>query len=210
MKTKKIYIILALLLPIVLTWCSIESLIPDEETDNNIEPTITQIQNEVNTTWKVIEKKVQEPETQTYENKTEKFTFNFTEWREFQENKYGFNTIVFTPQDDDIKENVWISVQHLQKFISVQEYYEETVNKLKTTLTNFEETKIEDIIQDNLEWKTITYEYQEWDITLNSQETFLMSKKNIVYIINYTATKETFDKFIEWVKKIILSFKIIE
>jgi hypothetical protein len=37
-----------------------------------------------------------------------------------------------------------------------------------------------------------------------------MAEENTVYIINYTATKETFDKFIEWVNKIITSFKIMK
>ncbi len=212
---KKIYITLALILPLFLMGCSIDSLIPSEETKDKIDSTITQIQDKVDTAWEKIEAEVQkigekadEIKARAYENKAENFSFDFADGREFQENKYGFNTIVFTPKDDEIKENVWISVQHLQKFISKQEYYEETVNKLKDTLTNFEETKVEDITQDGLEWKTITYEYQEWDKTLNTQETFLMGEENKVYIINYTATKETFNKFLEGVEQIITSFKV--
>ena len=206
---KKIYITLALILPLFLMGCSIDSLIPVQETKDKIDSTITQIQDTVDTTGEEIKEDEQKPKARTYENKAEKFSFDFADGREFQENKYGFTTIVFTPKDDNIKENVWISVQQLQKFISKQEYYEETVNKLENTLTDFKETKVEDIIQDGLEWKTITYEYQEWDKTLKSQQTFLISKENTVYIINYTATKITFDKFINWVEKIIKSFNII-
>ncbi len=205
---KKIYITLALILPLFLMGCSIESLIPSEETKEKIDSTITQIQDKVDTAWEKIEEEVQKIKTRAYENKTEKFSFDFVDGREFQENKYGFTTIVFTPKDDEIKENVWVSVQHLQKFLSVQEYYEETINKLKETITGFTEVSTEDITQDNLKWKTLTYEYKEWETTLKSQETFLMWEDNTVYIINYTATKETFDNFIDWVEQIITSFKI--
>jgi hypothetical protein len=212
MKTKKIYITLALVLPLFLMWCSIDSMIPNKEsvdtTVNNIEDTITQIQDKVDTAWKKIEAEVQKIKTRGYENKTENFSFDFADGREFKENQFGFNTIVYTPKDDDIKENVGIAVQHLQKFLSKSEYYEETVNNLKETLNEFKEISAKDITQDWMEWKTITYEYSEQDKVLNSQQTFLMGKDNTVYIINYTATKETFDKFIKWVQKIITSFKI--
>jgi PBP1b-binding outer membrane lipoprotein LpoB len=46
---KKIYITLALILPLFLMGCSIDSLIPGGETADNIESTITQIQDKVNT-----------------------------------------------------------------------------------------------------------------------------------------------------------------
>jgi len=206
---KKIYITLALMLPLFLMGCSIDSLIPTQETKDKIDSTITQIQDQVDTAWEKIEDEVQKIKSRAYENKTENFSFEFADGREFQENKYGFNTIVFTPKDDEIKENVWISVQHLQKAVSIKEYYQETKKKLETTLTEFKETKIEDITQDGLNGKTMTYEYKEWDKTLSTQETFLMDEEEeTVYIINYTATKATFNKFLEGVEKIITSFKI--
>lgn len=209
MKTKKIYVTLALILPIFLMGCSVDSLIPTQETKDKIDSTVAQVQDKVDNAWEKIEEEVQKVKKREYENKAEKFSFDFLDERTFQENKYGFNTIVFTPKDDEIKENVWISVQNLQKTINIQEYYTETINKLKNTLKEFKETKTEDITQNWLEGKTITYEYKEWDKILNTQETFLMDNKtNKVYIINYTATKKTFNKFLEWAEEIIKSFKI--
>lgn len=209
MKTKKIYITLALILPIFLMGCSVDSLIPTQETKDKIDSTVAQVEDKLDNAWEKTEEKAQKVKTRAYENKAEKFSFDFADGREFQESKYGFNTIVFTPQDDEIKENVWISVQNLQKAVNIQEYYTETINKLKSTLKEFKETKTEDITQDWLEGKTIIYEYKEWDKILNTQETFLMdNEEDKVYIINYTATKKTFNKFLEWAEKIIKSFKI--
>ena len=116
---KKIYITLVLIMNLFLMGCSIDSLIPTQETKEKINSTITQIQDKVDTTWKEIEKieknvkeNIQKVKTRLYENKSEKFSFEFPDWRNFQENRYWFNTIVFTPKDDEIKENVWVSLYY--------------------------------------------------------------------------------------------------
>ncbi len=197
---KKTYIILWITFSLFLTWCGIDSLImQDESSDKNIN-----IEDPIENNEEVTE----ENNTLLYENKEHNFSFELPNERTFEENKYGFKTIVFSPKDDEIKENVWISVQQLQKFLSVQEYYEETINKLKKTIKTFTETKTEDIKIWNLKWKTIWYEYKEWDIIVKSKETFLMSAENKVYIINYTATKDTFEKFLEWAETILNTFKV--
>ncbi len=195
---KKIYIISGLILSLFLFWCSLDSLIVQDDTNQDIN-TGTNIE-EIETTESI--------STMFYENKEEVFSFEFLSGRTFDENKYWFKTIVFSPLDDKIKENVGITTQQLQKFLSVQEYYEETINNLQNTIKGFKETSAVDIVQWELKGKTITYEYQEWDVMIESQETFLMAPENKVYIINYTATKDTFDKFIDWANSIIKSFKI--
>jgi len=192
---KKTYIILWLILSLVLTWCWIDWIIIKE---NSKDVKTTQQEESVK----------EENKKRQYENKSENFSFEFLSWWNFEENKYGFNTIVFSPKDDEIKENVWISVQQLQKFLSVAEYYEETINNLEKTIKTFEEVENKNIEIWNLKWKKIIYEYKEWEITIKSQETFLISKENKVYIINYTATKDTFEKFLEWSEIILNSFKI--
>jgi hypothetical protein len=48
-----------------------------------------------------------------------------------------------------------------------------------------------------LNGKKIIYEHQTSDKNLKSQQTFMISKDNIVYSIVYTATKESFNKFLE-------------
>ena len=213
MKTKKIYIILSLILPLFLAWCSINSLIPSQDTKDKISWQIVQIQDKVDDAWDQIKDKIDEQvekvKTRAYQNKKDNFNLNFLEWREFQENKYWFSTIIFAPDNkDDIKENVWISVQQLQKYLSVQEYYEETIANLKWKFKDFKETDNKDIEKDWLKWKTITYTYTQWKEKIKTQETFLMSKENKVYVINYTAIEKTFNKFLKWANEIINSFEI--
>lgn len=151
-----------------------------------------------------------ESDNNYYENKIENFSINFPKEWTLKENEYWFNTIIFTPKDDDINENVWISVQKLQKFLSVQEYYEETKSQLQETLIWFKEIKNENIEIWWLNWKKTQYEHKSWEKTLYSQQSFLISPENIVYSINYTATKQTFDNFLAWSEIILNSFKIIK
>jgi hypothetical protein len=191
---KKIYLTLILLSSILFFWCSLnpENVINTEDWSIN-----DQLEN-IN------------EDTLIYENKSENFSFNFPKERTFQENQYWFNTIVFTPEDDEIKENVWIAVQKLQKFLSVQEYYEETMTELKDTVLWFKEIKTENISKEWLNGKKIIYEHQTSDKNLKSQQTFLISKDNIVYSIVYTATKKSFNQFLKWADIILDSFKLKE
>jgi len=68
----------------------------------------------------------------TYESKLENFSFDFpAEWTIKEDN---FNIKIFTPRNDEINENIVIVTQQLQKFLSVDEYYEETIRQFKDTL----------------------------------------------------------------------------
>ncbi len=219
---KKIYLIASFVSILFLAWCGTNTTQNIDDTTNNDTNTQENLNKQQDTTTdKVTTKKTDETNdikntetqnegtnTRIYENKTDNFSFEFMSGRTFQENKYWFTTVVFTPQDDDIKENVWIAIQKLQKYLSVQEYYEETKSKLENTIVWFQEINTKDITQAGLEWKTMTYEYQEWELTLKSQQTFLIAENNTVYIINYTATADTFDTFIDWVNIIIDSFTL--
>lgn len=204
---KKIYLTIGVLFSLALVWC--QSNIDLKENGD----TTTNITTNENWDWgndTIIEKKSNDNlnNTRIYENKTNNFSFEFDSWRTFQEDKYWFTTIVFAPVDDGIKENVWIAVQNLQKTLSIQEYAQETINKLKETVKWFQEIKNEDISINWLNWKTIIYEYQEWEVNIKAQQTFLITENNTVYIINYTATSKTFDKFINWVETILNSFTL--
>ena len=204
---KKIYLTIGVLFSLALVWC--QSNIDLKENGD----TTTNITTSENWDWgndTIIEKKSNDNlnNTRIYENKTNNFSFEFDSWRTFQEDKYWFTTIVFAPVDDGIKENVWIAVQNLQKTLSIQEYAQETINKLKETVKWFQEIKNEDISINWLNWKTIIYEYQEWEVNIKAQQTFLITENNTVYIINYTATSKTFDKFINWVETILNSFTL--
>jgi len=193
---KKITLSFILLLSIFIFWCN--DINQKDQLSEKIE-----INEEVD---KEVKQKI---ETIIYENKNENYSFKFPKDRNFEENQYWFNTIVFTPEDDDIKENIWISIQKLQKFLSIQEYYEETLNELNNTLVWFKELKSENIEINWIKGKKIAYQHNISEKELKSEQTFLISNENIVYSINYTATTETFDNFIEWVNIILQSFKVI-
>jgi hypothetical protein len=191
---KKTYLSLILLSSVLLFWCSL-----NPKNVINLE------------SWTTVDKfeDINE-DTLIYESKSENFIFNFKKERTFEENKFWFNTIVFTPKDDEINENVWIAVQKLQKFLSVEEYYEETIKELKSTIIWFKETKTENISKQWLNGKKIIYDHQADDRNLKSQQTFLISKDNVVYSIVYTSTKENFNKFLKWADIIVDSFKLKE
>lgn len=218
MKKFSLLLVLALIASIFITGCNTKT--ENTESNNTTNQEETQDNTEINTTsWSQTDN-IQIENIQTdkntdksriYENKTNNFSFEFPDGREFQEDKYGFTVVVFTPKDDEVKENIWVAIQKLQKFISIQEYYEETVNKLQETLNEFNEVSHYETTNKNtdwLKWKTIIYEYQEWELTLKSQQTFLISTENTVYILNYTATKDTFNNFIDWVEQIVNTFSL--
>ncbi|MCK9466869.1 MAG: DcrB-related protein [Candidatus Absconditabacterales bacterium] len=148
-------------------------------------------------------------ETIHYENKMENFSLDFPKNRTIKESK--FNVIISTPKNDNINENVIIVSQQLQKFLSIAEYYEETILQLEKMLEGFKEIKSTDIVKGELKGKTIIYEhtYQEDEnLRLKSLQTFFITSENRVYSINYTATKESFNTHIKGVEKIIDSFKM--
>ncbi len=145
----------------------------------------------------------------SYTNQEKKFQFNNIDWRTIETGKYWFDTIAFSPKDDDIRENVSIKTDELQKFLSVQEYYEETINTLQNQVKWFEEIEKKEVNINDMKWVSIMYTHLWWEIELKSERTFLMSPENIVYIIEYISTADTFTKFYTEYKKILQSFNVI-
>lgn len=143
-----------------------------------------------------------------YEHKLENFSIEYPKNWTLTENDYSFDVMIKTPHDDNIDEHVGISIQKLQKFLSTAEYYEETIFQLKDSLESFKEISSKDFNKWKLNGKQITYEHNVWEHKIKSQQTFLISTENTVYSINYTATKNTFDKYFEWAKLILDSFEL--
>jgi len=92
-----------------------------------------------------------------YKNTVDRLSFNYPKNWELEENKFGFTVIVFTPKDDEINENVGIAFKELPKFLSVQEYYEEAIFELESTLPDFKEIQTKDIQKNELNGKSIIY-----------------------------------------------------
>ncbi|HRX64217.1 MAG TPA: DcrB-related protein [Candidatus Absconditabacterales bacterium] len=145
----------------------------------------------------------------SYTNQEKKFQFNNIDGRTIETGKYGFDTIAFSPKDDDIRENVSIKTDELQKFLSVQEYYEETINTLQNQVKGFEEIEKKEVNINDMKGVSIMYTHLGGEIELKSERTFLMSPENIVYIIEYISTADTFTKFYTEYKKILQSFNVI-
>jgi len=196
---KLITITLTTLCILTIQWCFLDQ----DNTQNTIKD--SQTNNIENNTHNENSNKITN-KIHTYESKLENFSFDFpVEWTIKEDN---FNIKIFTPRNDDINENIVIVTQQLQKFLSVDEYYEETIQQFKDTLEWFQEIESKDIIKWKLKWKTIVYKHtiKDKNLTLKSSQTFLMWPENRVYSINYTATKDSFDTHIKWLELIINSF----
>jgi hypothetical protein len=57
-------------------------------------------------------------------------------------------------------------------------------------------------------WKSIVYEFSDKWLNLKAQQTVFI-QDNKAYVFTYTATKETFEKYIDTINKIINSFTIL-
>ena len=114
-----------------------------------------------------------------YENKKYNFKIQIPGNRTFQEDSLWFDIKLSTPKDDDINENFF------SDFI-------EKENK-DTKLNN---------------WKSIVYEFSDKWLNLKAQQTVFI-QDNKAYVFTYTATKETFEKYIDTINKIINSFTIL-
>lgn len=141
-----------------------------------------------------------------YENKNFKFKLNIPDNRRFKDNDKWFNIILFTPENDKINENLWIKIQELQIKQDAESYLKTTINELKNLYTNLTQEKIKDTNTNN--WKSIIYEFfDEW-LSLKAQQTvFILNNK--AYVFTYTATKYTFNEYIDTVNQIIDSFSLL-
>ena len=90
---------------------------------------------------------------------------------------------------------------------NLEEYYQESIKKIDEISEWFKEIKTSDIEINWLKGKNTIYETIQNNTNIKSQQTVFI-KDNIVYVLQYTATKETFDKYINDVNNIIKSFTL--
>ena len=143
-----------------------------------------------------------------YESKLYNFTIDIPNQWNFVENEHGFSVIIYTPEDWDLHENLWITIQTPQIDTDLEEYYKDSMQKIDGISEWFKEIKTTNIEINGIKGKNTIYETVENDTNIQSQQTVLI-KNNIVYILQYTATKETFDKYINEINNIIKSFTIL-
>lgn len=200
---------------LILSWCSKQNNTTtqvENETSpiNTVEEIDTQnTNNEIannekdNTTKEETKEDTKDTDLYIYENKEYWFTVSIPQNWTFKENEYNFSVILYTPKDDNINENLGITVQTPQIETNINEYYSNTISKLKDNSPDFKELSNKDIQN----WKTIVYETTQWSDSIKAQQTIIFDNQKNIYVLQYTATKETFDKYINSVNKIIDSFK---
>lgn len=211
------------ILLIVISWCTknvvntIENenleiwkdiSITDTTTMNeNWDDTTEATDNEINTEEKQDTSNPTKDWIYEYESKLYNFSIQVPNQWNFVENEYGFSVIFYTPNDWGVRENLWISIQTPQINTNLEEYYQETMKKIEEISEWFNEIESTDIEVSWLKGKNTIYETIQNDTNIKSQQTVFIDN-NIVYILQYTATKETFDKYIKEVNNIIKSFTL--
>lgn len=194
MKKQKIIFSFILLCCMIIPGCYKITL---EENKNNENWEIIQIENttETPTEIKYIE----------YQNKKYNFKIQIPNTRTFQENINWFNIEIKTPKNDNINENLWIVVQELQTEETLESFTEKTIEWLKELYEDYNEITKENIEINSNEWITVTYEISENWYKIKAQQTAFL-KDNKSYVFQYTATKDTFDNYINEINNIVNSF----
>ena len=143
-----------------------------------------------------------------YENKKFNFKLDIPSKRTFQENSQWFDLKLNTPKNDDINENLWVKVQTLKKQETLENFSQTTIEWLKNLYEDYNEIKKENIKINWIDGIQLIYEISENWYKIKSQQTTLI-KENKSYIFQYTATKESFDMYINNINNIIKSFTIL-
>ena len=127
-------------------------------------------------------------------------------WNE-QENVYGASVMFFSPQlsGDQFRENVGIVTEVLPTDMAVADYY----TSIKTTITNYikdyQELSNEDITIGDVAAKKIVYVGMQSNYKLKWMQV-LVIKNKVAYVINYTASADTFADFSKEADAMIKSF----
>ena len=143
-----------------------------------------------------------------YENKKYNFKIEIPNTWTFQEETNWFNIEIKTPKNDNINENLWIIVQELQTEETLESYTENTVIWLNDLYESYNEISKEDTEINSKKWIILTYELSENWYEIKSQQTVFL-KDNKAYVFQYTATKDTFNQYINEINYIINSFTIL-
>lgn len=151
---------------------------------------------------------IQRDESVEYENKKNSFKLKIPNNRTFQENNQWFDLILYTPKNDNINENLWIKVQELQTKETPESFIDKTVEWLQNLYETYNEIDKKNIEINWLEGISLIYEMMENWHNLKAQQTVFL-KDNKTYVLQYTATKDTFNNYINEINNIINSFNVL-
>jgi len=213
MEKKSLILILTLI--IFLYWCDKTKIIQNniqEQNQNKIEnnPYLNLIENtdtEKDRNIKIDTKKVVE-EDEIYKNKKEWFSFKLPKLREIQERKDWSFVFISSPKKswDTIKENISINIDYKSDKKTVEEYYNQQKEWIQNHIKNYEEILKEKSKIDKYDWLRLIYKWQLWKDTLQRLQ-IIFYKEWKFFLITYTSTQDTFDKYINETNNLIKSFK---
>ena len=143
----------------------------------------------------------------TYE--TTGFSIQYPATRAEQENVYGANVMFFTPQasGDLFRENVGIVTEILPSAMTVADYYTSIKSQLTTIIKDYQEISNEDITLNGIAAKKIIYIGTQSNYKLKWEQVLLIKDKT-AYVINYTASADTFTQFTTEVDAMVNSFTL--
>ncbi len=143
-----------------------------------------------------------------YTNKKEWFDILIPQWRTVQENKNTWRTLLSSPIEkwDILNENIIITTDNQTNHKTAQEYYLDQKKWIENHIKNYNEILKED---NDIQWYDsikIIYQWSLWNHNLQRQQ-IIFFKDSKFFLITYTATQDTFDKYINQADQIINSFK---
>lgn len=224
---KKYILISIIASSLCLTWCFTNKNLENQVTAQNQEDINNQVNNWTTQDTETIENiiitgDVQEEtlitnnhtdtpdnnntESIEYENKLFQFKLEIPSNWKFKENSNWFDLILNTPKNDEINENLWIKIQQPKVEQNLESYIGKTIEELQSIYTDFATIETKKTTFNN--WISIVYEFSDNWLDLKAQQTVFLINNNS-YVFTYTATKETFDQYIETVNKIINSFSLL-
>jgi hypothetical protein len=115
----------------------------------------------------------------------------------------------FSPQPtgDKFRENIGVVEELLPTTMTVDNYYLSIKSQLQSLIKDYTETTNENITINGVAAKKIIYEGTQSSYKLKWMQVFIIKDKN-AYVLNYTATADTFADFEKEATTIINSFML--
>lgn len=138
------------------------------------------------------------------------FSISFPETRTMQQNVFGAQLILFSPQEtwDKVREFVGIVSETLPSDMSVDNYYAMIVKpQINLNIKDYTEISNETITLNGVAAKKIVYKGTQVNMPLQRIQV-LAIKNKMVYIVTYTATQETFTTLEKDAETIVNSFTV--
>lgn len=144
----------------------------------------------------------------SYENKQYRLKLDFPSTWNFKENVYWATVMFFAPEKaDKTTENLGITIKLIDSWANLETLYTDNKNMLKEISEDFTIENEKDIKIDNYPAKQVQYSFSQWEYKIKQEQTIVI-KWEILYMIGYTATQDTFDDYKKEVDTIIDSISI--